>query len=158
MKRRQALRERTLSRNSQAPKQGFYFGAGEAITGINNDRGFSSSLMPGKAPMPWKTPGGLGGRAPQSQNHLPFPKKRIFRLANRKLVESQALSPRSQLQDVTKTFRWHACRRPLFATPGTLLCRLRFCRLPRRGWLRSLVGKRLGNRYVRLLSQRFSAS
>jgi len=105
MKRRQALRERTLSRNSQAPKQGFYFGAGEAITGINNDRGFSSSLMPGKAPMPWKTPGGLGGRAPQSQNHLPFPKKRIFRLANRKLVESQALSPRSQLQDVTKNLR-----------------------------------------------------
>ena len=52
--------------------------------------------------MPWKTPGGLGGRAPQSQNHLPFPKKRIFRLANRKLVESKALSPRSQLQDVTK--------------------------------------------------------
>jgi hypothetical protein len=33
---------------------------------------------------------------------LPFPKKRIFRLANRKLVESKALSPRSQLQDVTK--------------------------------------------------------
>jgi hypothetical protein len=52
--------------------------------------------------MPWKTPGGLEGRAPQSQNHLPFPKKRIFRLANRKLVESKALSPRSQLQDVTK--------------------------------------------------------
>jgi len=60
--------------------------------------------MPGKAPMPWKTPGGLGGRALQSQNHLPFPKKRIFRLANRKLVESKALSPRSQLQDVTKRF------------------------------------------------------
>jgi len=54
--------------------------------------------------MPWKTPGGLGGRAPQSQNHLPFPKKRIFRLANRNLVESKALSPRSQLQDVTKKF------------------------------------------------------
>ena len=52
-----------------------------------------------------KTPGGVGGaRPPQSQNHLPFPKKRIFRLANRKLVESKALSPRSQLQDVTKKF------------------------------------------------------
>jgi len=60
--------------------------------------------------MPWKTPGGLGGRALQSQNHLPFPKKRIFRLANRKLVESKALSPRSQLQDVTKILMRKTCK------------------------------------------------